>query len=262
MPLIYSIVILLIGLCIGSFLNVVIDRLPKKESVITGRSYCDNCRKKLTWYELIPVISFFALRRKCKVCKTSLSFQYPVIEIITGVLVLLSFLFLIPNKSLNLFTFISFLYYVLIISSFIAIFVIDIKHGIIPDKIIAFMLVVLLSYSFISEKGLIAESFISAVFAFIFFLVLVLITKGKGMGFGDAKLAFTMGLFLSFPGIVVSLYIAFLTGAFVSIILVIWGKKHFRKSTIPFAPFLVFGAILSLFLGNQIWQFAKLILQV
>ncbi|HZJ18447.1 MAG TPA: prepilin peptidase [Patescibacteria group bacterium] len=261
MPLFYSIIIFSIGLCIGSFINVVIDRLPKKESVISGRSYCDNCRKKLSWYELIPIISFFILKRKCKVCKTSLSFQYPAIEIITGILVLFSFLFLISDKSLNLFTYILLFYYISIISSFIAIFVIDIKYGIIPDKIIVFLLFVVLPYSFIFQKPFIFDSFISAISAFIFFLILVLVTKGKGMGFGDAKLAFVMGIILSFPAIVVSLYVAFLTGAFVSIILVIWGKKHFKKSTIPFAPFLAFGTILSLFLGSQIWQFAKQILQ-
>lgn len=261
MPLTYSIVIFLIGLCIGSFVNVVIDRLPKKESIVSGRSYCDKCRKKLTWYELIPVLSFVFLRRKCKDCKALLSFQYPVIEIIIGLLLLAIYTFLFQDKSFDFKGITLLIYYISIVASFVAIFVIDIKHGIIPDKIITFMIIVILSYSFIFEKGLVVESFISAIFAFIFFLALVLITKGKGMGFGDAKLSFAMGLFLSFPGIVVSLYVAFLTGAFVSIILVLWGKKHFRKSTIPFAPFLAFGAILSLFLGNQIWQYAKLILQ-
>ncbi|RJQ24937.1 prepilin peptidase [Candidatus Parcubacteria bacterium] len=261
MPLLYSTVIFLIGLCIGSFLNVVIDRLPKKESIAIGRSYCDSCKKKLTWYELIPVISYFLLIRRCKSCKAPLSLQYPLIETVTGIFALLSYMFLIQNKSLNIASFISFLYYISIISSFIAIFVIDIKYGIIPDKIIIFMLFIVLSYSFIFESNLIIESLISAASAFLFFLMLVLITKGKGMGSGDAKLAFAMGLILSFPKIVVSLYLAFLTGAFVSIILVIWGKKHFKKSTIPFAPFLSFGTILSLFLGNQIWQIARLILQ-
>lgn len=261
MPLIYSIVILLIGFCIGSFLNVVIDRLPKKESIITGRSYCNNCRKKLAWHELIPIVSFFTLKRKCKDCKAPLSLQYPLIEITVGMLSLASYLFLVQGKDFNINSAILLFYYISILASFIAIFVIDIKHGIVPDKIVSFMLIVLLSYSFVFEKGSVAESFISAVSAFVFFLVLVLITKGKGMGFGDAKLAFTMGFFLSFPGIVVSLYLAFLTGAFVSIILVLWGKKHFRKSTIPFAPFLVFGTISSLFLGDQIWQYVKLVLQ-
>ncbi|MFH1187173.1 MAG: prepilin peptidase [Candidatus Levyibacteriota bacterium] len=259
MPLIFSIVILLIGFCIGSFINVVIDRTSKKESIITGRSYCDNCRKKLEWHELIPIVSYIVLKRKCRSCRSSLSLQYPIVEISSGVLILIAYLFLIQNTSFILVSTLSIFYYISIISSLIAIFVIDIKYGIIPNKILIFMLAVILPYSFIFEKALLLESFTSAILSFLFFFVLVLITKGKGMGFGDAKLAFIMGFFLRSPAIIVALYIAFLTGAMISLILVIWGKKHFKKSTIPFAPFLAFGAILSLFLGNQIWQYVKLV---
>lgn len=264
----------LVGLCVGSFLNVVIDRIPNKESIIYSRSYCDKCKKKLSWQELIPIFSFFVLKRKCKSCKTLISWQYPIVELTTGLIFSITYLFLISNfqfpisnqilnpnfQSIYHLSFI--IYHLLIVSSLIAIFVTDLKYGIIPDKILAFMLVILLPYSVFFSNNFLLNYVFSALGAFAFFSLLFLITKGKGMGLGDVKLAFVMGLILGFPGIIVALYVAFLTGAIVSIILVLWGKKSFGKSTIPFAPFMVFGTFTVMFLGNQIWKIIATILNL
>jgi len=274
MESVFLIILFIFGLCIGSFVNVIIDRIPNKESIIYGRSYCDKCKKILGLLELIPIISFFILKRKCKSCKAKISWQYPIVELVTGIMFSVTYLFLIsnfqflisnqilnPNFQSNYH--LSFIiYHLLIVSSLIAIFVTDLKYGIIPDKILAFMLIILLPYSIVFEKNLFLNSFISALGAFVFFFALFLITKSKGMGLGDVKLAFIMGILLGFPKIIVALYVAFLTGAIVSIILVLCGKKKFGKSTIPFAPFMVFGTFAAMFLGNQIWKIIATILNL
>jgi leader peptidase (prepilin peptidase) / N-methyltransferase len=255
--------IFLIGLCIGSFINVVIDRLPAGQSIVFGRSYCDKCKKQLEWQELIPIISFFILKRKCKSCKEKISWQYPFVEFATGIMLVATYLLLLAEGDLNTsYYLVTIIYYLAITSSLIAIFATDLKYGIIPDKVLAFMLVVILPYSIFLNKIFLLNSFFSALGAFIFFFFLFLVTKSKGMGLGDVKLAFIMGLFLNFPNIIVALYTAFLTGAIVSIILVLWGKKRFGKSTIPFAPFMVFGTFVAMFLGNQIWGIMATILNL
>jgi prepilin signal peptidase PulO-like enzyme (type II secretory pathway) len=261
------IVLFIVGLCVGSFLNVVVDRIPNNESILYGRSYCDKCKKKLGWLELIPIVSFFLLKRKCKSCKAKISWQYPIVELATGIMFVVTYLFLIFNQIQNLSLFNTYYilhttYYLLLASSLIAIFVTDLKYGIIPDKVLVFMLAVIIPYSILLNKNFLLSSFIAAFGAFLFFLLLFLFTKSKGMGLGDVKLAFIMGFLLNSPKIIVALYIAFLTGAIVSIILVLWGKKKFGKSTVPFAPFMVFGTFAAMFLGDQIWKIMAAILNL
>lgn len=246
-------------------MNVVIDRLHKNESIVVDRSYCDSCEKKLNWYDMIPVLSFFLLRGKCRFCKSSLSFYYPAVELITAILFVTISFFVIGGEQFLIFNFqlnpnslifnhyflISLIYYLFIVSSLVVIFFSDLKYGIIPDKIVFSAVLVSLLYFFIYHLSFIIY-FVSAVGAFLFFLFLYLITRGRGMGFGDVKLSFLMGLFLGFPKIITAFYIAFLTGAIVSLILVLWEKKKFREGTIPFGPFLVFGTLLGLLLGDKI----------
>lgn len=253
-----------LGLAFGSFLNVLIYRLANSLR-LTGRSICPHCKKQITWHDNIPLLSFILLRGKCRRCHSSISWQYPVVELLTGTLFVLVFLFL-PSESikypfgpssgqgqvLSIKYLLSLGYYLLIVSSLVAIFFIDFKHGIIPDRIIYPTVTISFSYLILSTKYLILNHFLSALGAFLFFFLLVFITKGKGMGMGDVKLAFLMGLFLGFPKIVIALYVAFLTGAAISLILVLWGKKKFFGGTIPFGPFLVFGAFVAFFAGGEL----------
>lgn len=234
-------IIFFIGLCVGSFLNVLIDRLPREESIIKKRSYCESCKHKLAWYDLIPLLSFVMLSGKCRYCGFPISFYYPTVELITGVLFVLTFFFL-PGESI--------LYYLFIVSSLITIFFIDLKYGIIPDKIVYPSIFLTFVFIALNTQYLILNTLLSAFGSFLFFLFLWAITRGRGMGFGDVKYTFLMGLILGFPNIVVGLYVAFLTGAIVSLILVLWGKKKLKGSTIPFGPFLVFGTIVALFWGD------------
>ncbi len=239
--ILWLLLLFLLGLCIGSFLNVLIYRLPKNESLF-GRSYCDNCKKKLSWLELIPLLSYAFLSGRCKGCKKKIDPVIPLVELTTA-LFFASLLFKFPI--LNFDGVILLIYYLFIFSCFIAIFFIDLKKGIIPDKIIYPAIILTLVYSFLNQ--LVIENILSGMGASLFFLILFLITKGKGMGFGDVKLAFLLGLFLGFPAIVFGLYLAFLTGGISSLILILWGKKKWRGDSIAFGPFLILGAIFAFF---------------
>ncbi|MBI3069822.1 MAG: prepilin peptidase [Candidatus Levybacteria bacterium] len=253
------ILLFILGLAVGSFLNVLIYRLPRNLSIF-GRSFCPHCKKKIAWHDNIPLLSFAILGGKCRYCRSPISLQYPIVELTTAILFVLVFLF--PNESikyqvLSIKYLVSLGYYLLIISSLVAIFFIDLKHGIIPDKIVYPAVVISLFFLISQYLNILISHFLSATASFLFFFLLVLITRGRSMGMGDVKLAFLMGLFLGFPKIVIALYVAFLTGAAVSLILVLWGKKKFSGGTVPFGPFLVFGTLLAFFFGEVLLRLAS-----
>lgn len=240
------------GISMGSFLNVVINRLPKRISIVTTRSHCESCRKTLRWYDIIPLFSYVALRGKCRYCRSPISVHYPAVELITAMLFIAVFYqFGIANDGLRIMGITRLLFYWYIVSSLIVIFYIDLKHGIIPDKIVYPS--ILLSFLFMVSHSsfIIFNHAFSALGAFLFFVALFLVTRGRGMGFGDVKLSFLMGLILGFPGIVIALYIAFLTGACISVILVLINRLTI-KHAIPFGPFLVGGTVITLFWEKEI----------
>lgn len=145
------------------------------------------------------------------------------------------------------------------ISSLIVIFFTDLKYGIIPDKILLLATgIITINLLFINPQSPVLNHLLSGVGAFLFFVIISLVfsalTKKDAMGGGDIKLVFLLGLFLGFPDIIIALYIAFLTGAFLGIILILWRKKEFRKATLPFGPFLVLGTVISLFWENPIYS--------
>ena len=243
--------IFLLGLCVGSFLNVLVDRLPREESVIQGRSYCESCKKELRWYDLIPLFSYISLKGKCRYCRISLSIYYPLVEFVTGIVFVSMVILTMDNFQLN--QIITLAYNLFIASSLIVIFFTDLKYGIIPDKIIFPSIAISIIYLFLNPQ-LSALPILSALGAFLFFLLLFLGTRGRGMGFGDVKLAIFMGIILGFPNIIVALYLAFLTGAIVGVIIILWKKERLKGATMPFGPFLVFGTFLALVFGNYILE--------
>lgn len=259
MELLFFLFVFFIGTIIGSFLTVVVDRLPKNESIIQGRSHCDHCRRTLTAIDLIPLVSYVSLGGKCRYCKHKLSYFYPLIESITGLLfVVVAYILVGTNGALFLDDIrygVAALYFLLIVCSLILIFFIDLRYGLIPFKIVLFALfVTFLWYAFSLPSGYL-NPFLSGLGAFAFFLVLFLITKGKGMGFGDVTYVFFMGFVLGFPKIILALYIAFLTGAAVSVVLLILKQKKLHGGTVPFGPFLVLGTFISLFWGQPLLDF-------
>ncbi|EKE05341.1 MAG: hypothetical protein ACD_19C00354G0002 [uncultured bacterium] len=253
----------LLGLAVGSFLNVLIDRFPRNESPFKGKSYCESCKKKLLWYDMIPVVSFLFLKGKCRYCRSPLSLYYPVVELTTGVMFVVTTFFVLNNFQSNLnfqlSQFVTLFYYLFIVSSLIVVFFVDLKYGIILDKIVYPGIFISLLYLLLNTSYLL-QHLIAATGAFLFFLVLFLVTRGRGMGFGDVKLVFLLGLFLGLSKTIFAFYFAFLTGAVLGCILILWGKKRLRGDTMPFGPFLVAGAILAAFVGESLlglpwWSF-------
>lgn len=258
--------IFIFGLAVGSFLNVLIDRIPRSESIIKARSHCEHCRKTLSWYDMIPVFSFILLNGKCRNCHLSISLYYPVAEVLTGIIFVLAIIFLSSQRftiyDLRFTNIISIIYYLLILSALIVIFFTDLKYGIIPDKIVFPAIVISFVFLISQYSNISISNFLSAAGAFLFFYLLFIVTRGKGMGFGDVKYVFLMGLILGFPKIVIGLYIAFVSGAIISLILILLKKKKLFGSTVPFGPFLVGGTFIALFYGDLILSKALVFLSI
>lgn len=252
--------ILVLGLFVGSFLGVLVDRIQRGETVIKGRSRCEFCKKELRWYDLIPVLSFLSTQGKCRYCHKNLGLYYPAIEISTGLMFVATYIFVLSQFVIyNLLFTTTLVYYLIIVSSLIVVFFTDLKYGIIPDKILLLATMVVAFYLLFINPQASLVNLVSGAATFLFFIAIAIgfsvLLRKESMGGGDIKLAFLLGLFLGFPNIVISLYVAFLTGGLTGIILILWRKKSFRKATLPFGPFLVLGAVISLFWGNQIYVY-------
>ena len=285
------ILLFIFGAVFGSFLNVVICRLHTGENIIKKPSHCPHCKKKLSWRELIPILSFFILGRKCAECRAKISWQYPVVEFLSGALWVLVFYkifglefgfwnlkivwdLLVRRSSSSLsfdlgagggFGIWDFVYAVYIFSSLLVISAYDVRHKLIPDKIIYPAVIISLLYglyqAFIS--GDIKENLLlplaAALAAFLAFYLIVLFSRGRAMGFGDVKLAFLIGFFLSYPDILAALWWAFVLGAIFGIMLIAVGRKNL-KSLLPFGPFLAFGTLIVYFFPWQV--FVNLLLNI
>ena len=266
-----GVLVFLFGLVIGSFLNVVVYRHGSGMR-LNGRSKCLSCGKTLTARMLVPLFSFMLMRGRCVYCSAKLSFQYPLIEAVAGVLFVViahkNGLFL-PDVSSH--ALIIFLMEAAAWSTLLVVTVYDLKHNIIPDRfsfIFALLAGVLLSLR--SHWGLLTLPYIpfldgvppwidfaagpllAAPFALLWFL-----SGGRAMGFGDAKLAWGIGWFLGFSGGGSALILSFWIAFFPSIALLFIRGKHFTmKSEIPFAPFLVLGTLVVYVFGVSILSWA------
>lgn len=246
-----ELILFLLGLAVGSFLNVLADRLPRGESPLWGRSYCDHCRRTLRWFELIPVVSFLLQQGKCQRCQQRLSRQYPCVELGTGLGFILLYRWGNPNgwQAIAL---------ILLFSSFVVITVSDLKYRIIPDSmLVVLVMAAILRATFSPSDVSFVNRILAAAGAGGFFLLLWRITRGRGLGFGDVKLAGVLGLLLGFPQMVIAFYAAFLTGAIVGVILILT-KRAKLKSRIAFGPFLIFGAAIAYFGGKAIVNWWRL----
>ena len=271
------------GLFVGSFLNVIIYRLHAGEQFLRGRSHCPHCGHTLSWYELIPLASFALQRGKCRSCHKAISWQYPLVELATGIVFAFSIWHI--SSKLDFFSqsvpyLLSTIFYLLVISGLIVIFVYDLKNYIIPDKILIFLIVTVfvaqlfgipngLAISHLGienfgfdwslvighwDFGTAAKSIISGIIAALPFFGIVFFSKGAWMGLGDVKFAFFMGMLLGAPGAFLAIFFAVILGAIIGVALIAAGKKGL-KSEIPFGPFLIVGTFVSLFYGNDIWHF-------
>ena len=278
-----------LGLIVGSFLNVVAFRYNPEESLfgighLTGRSKCRSCQKKLRWYELIPIFSFFVLRGRCGSCKEKISWQYPIVELLTGLATMgvpyvFSKMFFIKQVFLaggpiGWFAIISIIW-IWIFYLFILLALIDFRLKIIPNEInvILFLLGVgILGWQFWYDKFDLASGTFLGGYAAMFgfredlflnhllaglvagglFGLAVFLTKGKGMGMGDVKLAFVLGWLFGWPDVVLLIVIAFILGGVFGVGVIVSKKGKGMKMTVPFGPFLVLAGTLVFYLGESI----------
>lgn len=254
MDLFYYIFTFIFGLCIGSFLNVVILRLKSGQRIVNDRSYCPKCKKQLKWYDNVPVLSFIFLKGKCRYCQKKISWQYILVELATGVLFLISTFF---YTSIVLIV-----YYWIIISFLVIIFVYDLKYYLILDKIVwpAIGVIFLFrgclfllenNFSYLALINYYALLVFSAIIISGFFLGQFLISKGKWIGGGDIRLGFLMGLILGWPNCLWGLLLSYILGSVVAVPLLIFGWKT-MSSKIPFGVFLTSATLITLFFGEQI----------
>ncbi|MGN1227228.1 MAG: prepilin peptidase [Christensenellales bacterium] len=236
----------ILGLCVGSFLNVVIYRVPNKMSVVKPASHCPNCNKEIKWYDNIPILSYFILGGKCRNCKAYIPIRYTLIEIGNAVLWLLC-LVCFYRQGIVLSVLMMFVCSVLLIVACI-----DFEHMIIFDRfqIVLFVLGVLMCIfcTDISFVERIIGFFVGGGIMLLFYGLGYLLFKKEALGIGDIKLMAVCGLIIGYKNIILAILIGAIIGA---VVLSILNRKEKNKEY-PFAPFLCFGVIVALFVGNLI----------
>ncbi|MBI2644962.1 prepilin peptidase [Candidatus Uhrbacteria bacterium] len=271
-----SIFIIIIGLSVGSFLNVVILRIQRGTSPWKGRSTCMACDKALAWNDLIPIVSYLALGGYCRYCKAKISFQYPLVEGATALLFFGAYSMVFPlSGNIHLFSgaelgdlFILLRNWVGI-AVLIILFVYDLRWFLILDAIAIPAIIVVYLFNgifFYHTPACVGLSLVSCVLSISlmnyllavvigggFFLIQYLISRGAWIGGGDIRLGAFMGAFLGFPQILIALFFAYMIGSLVALPLVFLKKKEMR-SEIPFAPFLAIATVITLFWGESILQ--------
>ena len=287
----YYFFVFVAGTFLGSFLNVISDRLITGEPIINDRSRCDKCKTPLGPQNLVPILSFLFQRGRCSNCKAKISWIYPASEILTGLIFALAFYFSNIFRMKPYFWLFVFLAYLLIIfSHYIVLILADAKYQLVPDIIVYSAIAVVIFFTLVfdikdligyynklhsdefgkyliqagalkSQLLILGKKYLylllsTGAIAF-FFWFLVKATKERGMGYGDINLGILIGLFNGFPLNVLAVFLGFLFGSVVSLALILMNKKTIRD-TIAFGPFLLFGSIVAFGWGERIirWYLA------
>ena len=239
----------LLGLIVGSFLNVCIDRLPQNKSIVLPPSHCEACQHKLAVKDLIPLFSYLRLRGRCRYCQASIPRKLFWVELATGLIFALLYWHYGLSTELGVLAFYACL--------FIIIFVIDLEHGLILNKvvypgIVIALLLALLPHPWLTQWVVtgIANAALGGAVGFVILFLIAIVSRG-GMGWGDVKLAALIGLATGFPLVFFSLIMGAILGGIVAVALMI-AKKKTRRETIPFGPFLAVAAMITLLWGSDI----------
>lgn len=254
----------ILGLLVGSFLNVVIWRVPRGQSVVAPPSACPSCSSVIRWFDNVPVASWLFLRGKCRNCKTGISARYPLVEALTALVFLLTTWRIVGSGNFNIFELCAFLY---LAALGVALAFIDLDTHKLPNKIVlpAYIVVPILLVGANVLTGwdwaLAIRTLLGCVVLYAFYFVLCVV---GGMGFGDVKLAGVLGLSLGWLGweyVVVGGFLPFIVGGVFSVALLLL-KRATRKSGIPFGPWMILGWFIALFAAGPIsdWYLGSFIL--
>ena len=238
--IIFYAITFLYGIVIGSFLNVCIYRIPKKENIVNVRSHCMNCGHQLQWYELVPLFSYLFQKGKCRQCKAKLSVQYPLVEAVNGIL----YVIIVMINGICVET----LLYCLLTSALLVLSIIDFRTYEIPLGINIFILAMGLIYTVYDYQHLISHV-IGFFTVSVFIYLIILVTKGRGMGGGDMKLMAAAGLFLGWKLIILSFLLGCIIG---SVIHIIRMKVSKCDHVLAMGPYLSAGIFIATLFGQTI----------
>jgi leader peptidase (prepilin peptidase)/N-methyltransferase len=251
-----TLIFILFGLVVGSFLNVVIDRLPAGKSLAYPPSHCPSCNKRLGVKDLVPVLSYSLLKGRCRYCGERIPVRVLLVEAVTGAAFgsLFAYFGLSPEMAIASF------YFCLLL----VIAVIDLEHQLILNRLVYPAAVIAAVFTFMFHRldfnvmpaklnmfPNIPQAAIGCAIGLVLFLLIAILSRG-GMGLGDVKMAALMGIMLGFPSVLVAIFLAIIAGGIMAIVLLATRKKG-RKQAIPFGPFLALGTMLALIWGNSIW---------
>jgi len=251
-----EILIILMGLIIGSFLNVVIHRLPLGQSIVKPGSHCPRCQRPIPFYDNIPVVSYLLLGGKCRGCRQPISPRYPLVEMLTGLCFWLSYLTFGPSLH-TAFT-------ILFLCLLIALAFIDLQHMILPDSLTLGGALVFLGYAFVhpwisAQDAILSALTAAALFAGLYFFYLK-VRKIEGLGFGDIKMMLLLGLFLGHRMLIVAILVASFSGLLAGFFFILFKKKDL-KFALPFGTFLSLGSMIAVFWGDSILGLIQSLIQ-
>lgn len=247
----YYILVGLLGLMIGSFLNVLIYRIPNNEQFVKGRSFCPECKNKIRWYQNIPLLSYIFLRGRCAYCKKRIPIRYPLVEALNAICYLYFFWQYGFTPEAGIFAFLS--------SALIAIFFIDFDHQIIPDLITLPGMLIGLAVSFLPNGIGIVPSLIGLVVGggslYLIALLGDWLFKKESMGGGDIKMAAMLGAFLGWQKVLLVFMASAVIGLVISVLIMIVSSKLRQTRTVPFGPFIALAAFMAIVWGDRIIDF-------
>ncbi len=252
LPYLIEVFIFIFGLCIGSFLNVCIYRLPASKSIVHPRSMCSNCGTLIASYDNIPIISYLWLRGRCRHCRTKISLRYPIVEFLCGLFALGAYL----KFDLTIEALIYFLFF----AALMVVTFIDLDHRIIPDVITLPGIPICFAAGFalptITYKDALLGILCGGGSLFLVAWIYSLITKKEGMGGGDIKLLAMIGAIVGWKGVLFTIFVASLVGTLAGLAVMLQSRKGL-KLAVPFGPFLSIGSITYIFFGTPLitWYF-------
>lgn len=242
MEVYWLVVFFLFGLIFGSFFNVVGLRVPEKISFVRGNSHCPECHHRLSWHELVPVLSFCWQKGKCRHCQIPIAVLYPIMELLTGILFAYNYVQI--GFSIEL------IVALLLVSMLVMVSVADIAYMVIPNKILLFFLPLFGLCRIISPLDPWYDALIGAAVGYILIALIILMSNG-GMGAGDMKLFFVLGLVLGWKNVLLTFFLAALLGAIIGMVL----KRLQRvkaKQQIPFGPYIAVSGLIAYFHGDEL----------